>query len=73
MTLAPLPARHRAGTQRCEAVTGVRVTDYGLEPLQCHQHVGLRYHEAADGSRLAYCNAPGHREQVAAKARREAL
>lgn len=67
MTLATLPARHRAGTERCEAITGVRRMDYGFEPLQCHQRRGLRL---VDGH--AYCAAPGHRERVIAQARRGA-
>lgn len=57
---------------RCGATTGRRVTDYGFEPLQCHQRRALRFVEARDGSRLAYCAAPGHREQVTAKAGRKA-
>lgn len=62
MTLA---ARHRQGTARCEAQTGWRHTDYRQEPLQCHATRGLR---EVDGHK--YCAAPGHREQVVAKARR---
>lgn len=57
----------RSGTSRCEAKTGWRYTDYGQEPVQCHQRRGLRL---VDGH--AYCAAPGHRERVIAQARRMA-
>lgn len=66
-TLA-IPARHRQGVARCSAVTGRRVTDYGFEPLRCHQTHGIRFLVAADGSRHAYC--ARHRLQVAGQVAR---
>lgn len=59
MTIATKP--------RCAARTGYRWTEYGFEPVRCHQWKGL----VAVGELWA-CVAPGHREQVLALAKRAA-
>lgn len=47
--------RYKDGRPRCEAVTGTRYDDYGQpHPVRCHQVIGLRAFEAADGTHH-YC------------------
>ena len=40
---------------RCEAIVGWGAGDFALVEIRCHQHVGLRFLEAPDGTRHAYC------------------
>ena len=40
----------------CDARIGVRRTDFGMEPLWCHQWVGLRSFIDRLGARRYYCS-----------------
>jgi hypothetical protein len=50
-------------TRRCESTTGWSPGDYGLEPVRCHQTIGIAYFIDRRGFIHAACAA--HREAMA--------
>jgi hypothetical protein len=57
-------ARDETTPTRCEAHTGRRYTDWGWEPVTCHQWKGLRTFFDGNGREHAFCAALGHLHDV---------